>query len=174
MIVRYTAKPVFRYTYRPLGRKRRDSGFSVTLFEDSTVRFCAYDVYGFIIQDYLFSVVHEVLTWYRQLMADNHGILVRKMPDMVAQKSHSFGCVFGFEGFDPIYIVGLDEFIQISDNDATGFIAKRIFMLFESVSNLLLASGLYMSMDQFVWFPHAVILHKSDVNAICGYKVSDI
>ena len=158
---KYIGASVFRYTYRPLGHSKCDGGFTVTVFENCMLSFCDYDRHGFPMHECWFDISKDVLLALHRLIDDNKTILMQRMPLMIAKSDPLFGCVFGFDQYRPIYIIGLYDLAKQARENTPGLLAQRVVMIFDSVSNLLLSCGLYLSIENFVWFQHATMINET-------------
>ena len=145
----HNVRQVFRYVFYPFGKQKRDGGFSVHLYSDGTFCFRAYTSAGFVAHEETFVVSSDVIAAYARLAVDNRGWLIRKMPVLAHHSKHLAACIIEIGDYAPIYAIDLEELTSLPESDPVGFFAKRIWVLFENASSLLLWCGLYLFQDHF-------------------------
>ena len=143
------SRQVFRYVFRPLGKQRRDGGFSVHLFDDGRFYFRAYDAAGFMINEETFHVSSKIIAAFYRLIADNKTWLVCRRPLLVGKTKHVAAYIVEVAGYDPIYAIDLERLITSSKSDQVGYFAGRVRTMFERASNLLLWCDLCLFFDHF-------------------------
>ena len=145
----HDVRQVFRYVFRPLGQQKQDGGFSVQLYSDGRfcVQFC--DIAGFVVKEDTFNVSLDVITAFERVALINRNWLILKRPILVGKSNYPAACVIEIGEYAPIYAVNLEELTSLPESDSVGFFARRIWILFENASSLLLLCGLYLFPDHF-------------------------
>ena len=155
----YSCAPVFFYAYRPFANKQseNDGGFSVTLFENGSLVYCRFAEGSVCIDQKAFFFRQELNNAYRDLLLRSAGWLTTVPPIMRLPGEHRSASCFAYDGVEPIHVWDLDDLVLQPFASPAGLYARRLHMLFEEVSILLSAYGIFLKADSFWWDPAVLV-----------------
>ena len=153
MIAGYGSKPVFQYKFRPLaqGGRAPDGGFCVILYENRILSFSTYDADGGFLDELCFTLPTRVLQCFYSLLRNAGSWLGSTPCDLRGSEFSPYASSFAFDGYDPVRVWGMNQLICQPACSEDGFFSRHLYVLFEDVANLLMESGIRLSLDGFTW-----------------------
>ena len=144
---------LFTYQYRPYSYSQNpmDGGFKLALFGNNTLVYTTFNRMQSVVAVYTFLVPPEVLGRYMMLL-DSEGWWLSRQPLNISNRGRvGYTAMLGVTGHPMFAVDDLEEVVQRPFNDERGLLARRMCMMLENVSALLIPAGLYMTPHSFVW-----------------------
>lgn len=144
---------LFTYQYRPDGNAQgfKDGGFKIALFGNNTLVYTRFNKVQSAVAVYTFLVSPEVLGRY-MMMLDGEGWWLCRQPLNISGRGRpGYRAMMGVTGHPMFTVDDLEDMIRLPFNDERGMLARRMCMLLENVSALLIPCGLYVSPRSFLW-----------------------
>ena len=144
---------LFTYQYRPdsYSQNMKDGGFKIALFGNNTLVYTEFNRMQSIAAVYTFLVSPEVLGRY-MMMLDGEGWWLSRHPlNIRGQGRPGYKAMMGVTGHPMFSVDDLEDVIQLPFNDERGMLARRMCLLLENVSSLLIPCGLYVTPRSFLW-----------------------
>ena len=144
---------LFTYQYRPysLSQNASDGGFKLALFGNNTLVYTTFNRMQSVMAVYTFLISPEVLARY-MMMLDGEGWWLSRQPlNISGQGRVGYKAMMGVTGHPMFSVDDLEDLVRRPFNDERGLLARRMCVMLENVSELLIPCGLYMTPHSFVW-----------------------
>ena len=144
---------LFTYQYRPfaLSQNAADGGFKLALFGNHTLVYTTFNRMQSIVAVNTFLIPPEVLGQY-MMMLDGEGWWLCRQPLSISKQGRvGYTAMMGVTGHPMFSVDDLEEIVRKPFNDERGLLARRMCVMLENVSGLLIPHGLYMTPHSFVW-----------------------
>ena len=144
---------LFTYQYRPfsLSQNAADGGFKLALFGNNTLVYTTFNRMQSVMAVYTFLISPEVLGRY-MMMLDGEGWWLSRQPLNISGSGKvGYTAMMGVTGHPMFSVDDLEDVVRRPFNDERGLLARRMCVMLENVSALLIPCGLYMTPHSFVW-----------------------
>ena len=144
---------LFTYQYRPYSYSKNaaDGGFKLALFGNNTLVYTTFNRMQSVVEAYTFLVRPEVLGQY-MMMLDGEGWWLCRQPLNISGSGRvGYKAMMGVTGHPMFSVDDLEEMILRPFNDERGMLARRMCIMLENISTLLIPCGLYVTPHSFVW-----------------------
>lgn len=143
---------LFSFRYQPLAHTTipDDGGFEITLYGNYTVVYNTFHHNGIIVSSHTFAVSPSMIASYLQ-MVDCETWWLRH----VSLNTHSWPLrdrsYFFVSGHPPFSFDNITMCASDAFNEQRGLQARRILLLLENISDMLIPFGLYVTPWSFQW-----------------------
>ena len=144
---------LFTYQYRPYSYSQndQDGGFKLALFGNNTLVYTTFNRMQAVKAVYTFSIAPEVLARYMTMLDGAGWWLCRHPLNISGQGRQGYTAMMGLTGHPMFSVDDLEDVVLRPFNDERGLLARRMCVMLENVSALLIPCGLYMTPHSFVW-----------------------
>ena len=144
---------LFSYQYRPLrhSRSQADGGFKIALLGNNTIVYTTFSRADVPLTRCVFPVSPDVVMYCMRLMISESWWICH-MPLLMSSRSHPGSkSVIGMAGHPQFTVEDLMDTAQLPFNSERGLWARRMVVLLENVSEMLISCGLYLTLSSFLW-----------------------
>lgn len=144
---------LFTYQYRPFRHSKgnTDGGFKIAVFGNNTLVYTTFSAMQIPMASYIFPLSPEVLGRYLSML-DCQGWWLSRLPLNISKPSTpGYTAMIGLSGHPMFSVDDLEEAAHLPFNSERGMLARRLLVLLENVSELLISCGLYMTPNSFLW-----------------------
>lgn len=144
---------LFTYQCRPfaLARDASDGGFKLSLFGDHRVVYTTYNQAQIPLGTSVFHVGPEVLERYWSMFQYEDWWLRAQPLQVQAVGVPGYTAMIGVTGHPMFTVDDLERAVLLPFHDERGLLARRMYVMLENVSSLLLPYGLYLTPSSFRW-----------------------
>lgn len=144
---------LFTYQYRPVGlsQSASDGGFKIAFFRNCRLVYTTFSRMQSAMAVNTFMITPEVLGRYMMLLDAECWWLNRQPLNIGGGNKVGYTAMMGVIGHPMFSVDDLETAILSPFNDERGLLARRMYVMLENVSELLIPCGLYMTPHSFVW-----------------------
>ena len=144
---------LFTYQYRPntYSRGRQDGGFKIALFGNNTLVYTEFTELQTVRAVHTFWVREDVLSRYMMILDGESWWVCHQPLNIGGSLRHGYTSMIGVTGHPMFTVEDLEQQARRPFNDERGMLARRMYMMLESVASILIPSGLYLMPCGFQW-----------------------
>ncbi|MBE5769345.1 MAG: hypothetical protein E7333_07145 [Clostridiales bacterium] len=153
MVTEPVFRELFTYQYTPvsLSRHEGDGGFKISLYGNNTIVYTEFDTRQGLMDRKVFAIHSSVVTEYMTMLSCEDWRL-SKLPLYVPKRTRpGYQAVFGLSGHPLFTVDDVDEAARLPFNNPKGHIARNLLVMMESLAQMLVKDGLYMTPHSFQW-----------------------
>ena len=144
---------LFTYQYRPFrhSKNNADGGFKIAIFGNGTLVYTTFSRAQVPMTRYSFPISQDVLMRYMSLL-NIESWWISRMPLNISKPfTPGYTSYVGVTGHPMFSVDDLMDTSQLPFNSERGLLARRLVMLLENVSEMLIPCGLYVTPNSFLW-----------------------